>query len=204
MKSFQILMLGSALFCGVFSCGASLADDSSTAPPQLSATWQQHKYTFQFFGFTTTYSCDGLADKLKVLLIAAGARSDEKSTPGGCARGFGRPDKFAQAFLTFYTLAPVTEQSTQSSRVAAAWRAVRLVVHSPLDLAVGDCELVEQFHAHILPMFTTRNIDSQTTCIPHQDSGSTINLKFESLVPVKPVPKEKRSTSGHAGAVTAD
>jgi hypothetical protein len=202
MKSFQILMMGSALFCGVLSCGASLADDSSTAP--LWGTWQQHKYTFQFFGFTTTYSCEGLADKLKVLLIAAGARSDAKSMPGGCVRGFGRPDKFAQAFLTFYSLAPVTEQGAQSSRVAAAWRAVSLVDHSPRDLAVGDCELVEQFHANILPMFTTRNIDSHTTCIPHQDSGSIINLKFESLVPLKPVPKDKRSAATHTGTVPAD
>jgi hypothetical protein len=40
-------------------------------------------------GFTSTYSCDGLADKIKVLLIAAGARRDSKSRPGACASGFG-------------------------------------------------------------------------------------------------------------------
>src|ERR1700734_1027976 len=158
--------MGSALFCCMLACRASLADDSSIAPPAIVATWQQHKYTFQFYGFTTTYSCNGLADKLKVLLIAAGARSDAKSTPGGCLRGFGEPDQFAQAFLTFYTLAPVTEKDAESARVAAAWRAVTLAVHSPRDLAVGDCELVEQFHEYVLPMFTARNIDNHTTCVP--------------------------------------
>jgi hypothetical protein len=30
-------------------------------------------------------------------------------------------------------------------------------------------------------MFTTRNIDNHTTCVPHQLSGSVINLKFESF-----------------------
>ena len=29
-------------------------------------------------GFTSTYSCDGLASKLKLLLIASGARPDAK------------------------------------------------------------------------------------------------------------------------------
>ena len=192
MKSFHMLVMGSALFCGVLSCRASLADDSSIAPPATLAAWQQHQYTFQFYGFTTTYSCNGLADKLKLLLIAAGARSDAKSTPGGCIRGFGEPDKFAQAYLTFYTLAPTPEKGAESARVAADWRAVTLAAHSPRDLAVGDCELVEQFHTYILPMFTTRNIDNHTTCVPNQDSGSIINLKFESLVPVAPVAKQKR------------
>ena len=42
---------------------ASRADDS--APSGGPGTWQSHKYTFQFLGFTSTYSCDGLADKLR-------------------------------------------------------------------------------------------------------------------------------------------
>ena len=73
---------------------ASLADDS--APSGGPGTWQSHKYSFQFLGFTTTYSCDGLADKLRIVLLAAGARSDVKSVPGACASGFGRPDKFGK------------------------------------------------------------------------------------------------------------
>ena len=40
---------------------------------------------------------------------------------------------------------------------------------------------VEQFRAQLLPMFATRGIQNQTTCIPHQESGSVINLKFESF-----------------------
>ncbi len=43
--------------------------------------WQKHEYTFAYLGFTSTYSCDGLADKLKILLIASGARKDSKSRP---------------------------------------------------------------------------------------------------------------------------
>jgi hypothetical protein len=37
-------------------------------------------------------------------------------------------------------------------------------------------------------MFATRDVSNQTTCVPHQDSGSLINLKFEAFaaVPAKP------------------
>jgi hypothetical protein len=133
-------------------------------------------------GFTSTYSCDGLADKIKVLLIAAGARRDSKSRPGACASGFGRPDKFARADLTFYTLAPPADAtSSDGKQVDGTWRSVSFSNRSPRELSTGDCELVEQFRSNVLPMFTTRNIADRTTCIPHQESGSAINLQFESF-----------------------
>jgi len=190
MKSLRHAIVPAALlFCGALSCTPSFADDPSAAPVRQPGMWQQHKYDFQFFGFTTTYSCDGLADKLKVLLIAAGARADSKSRPGACSQQFGRPDKFASATLTFYTLAPLaTTPGAAGPRVDGIWRPVSLAPRTPRELAIGDCELVEQFRDKVLPMFTTRNIDSNVTCVPHQESGSLINLKFESFTaaPAKP------------------
>jgi hypothetical protein len=192
------------VLCAVFGAGSVLADAAPTNATHDSGVWQRHQYSFTFMGFTTTYSCDGLADKLQLLLIASGARADAKAQAGACASGFGRPDKFAQADLTFYTLAPTGDASgappagsppaaapTAKSPAATApaatvpvpatWRAVALAARNPRELATGDCELVEQFRNNVLPMFTTRNVQNQTTCIPHQDSGSVINLKFESL-----------------------
>lgn len=172
-----ILGVASALLLS----STALADDPSTV-----GHWQSHRYSFQFMGFTTTYSCDGLADKLKVLLRAAGARSDVKSQPGACASGFGRPDKFARADLTFYTLAPAVpgDAAASAKPVDGIWRSVMFGRRSPRELAIGDCELVEQFRDKVLPMFTTRNVASNTTCIPHQESGTTIDLKFDSFVAV--------------------
>ena len=167
---------------------ASLADDS--APSGGPGTWQSHKYSFQFLGFTTTYSCDGLADKLRIVLLAAGARADVKSVPGACANGFGRPDKFARADLTFYTLTPA--DSGTAAGVPGVWRAVAFATRKPQQLALGDCELMEQFRQQVLPMFTTRNLVSNTTCIPYQDSGSNIDLKFEAFTAV---PGKKHATA---------
>ena len=164
---------------------AALSDDPGAATAPTPAAWQDHKFSFQYLGFTSTYSCDGLADKLRTLLRAAGARSDAKSQPGACASGFGRPDKFARADLTFATLAPLQGNPPPDlKRVNGTWRAVTIASNSPRELRVGDCELVEQFRSQVLPMFTTRNVESKTTCIPNQESGSLIDLKFEVFAPV--------------------
>jgi hypothetical protein len=159
--------------------------DAPSAAAREPGVWQKHQYSFAYMGFTSTYSCDGLADKIKVLLIAAGARRDAKSQSGACASGFGRPDKFARADLTFYTLAPAaTDTSSGGKQVDGIWRSVSLSARSPRELSTGDCELVEQFRNSVLPMFTTRNLANHTTCVPHQESGSAINLQFESFAAV--------------------
>jgi hypothetical protein len=172
-------VIGCVLFPALLVSRKSTADEPSAREPGI---WQKHEYSFVFMGFTSTYSCDGLADKIKVLLIAAGARRDAKSWPGACARGFGEPDKFARASLTFYTLAPSgTDTSPGSKPVDGIWRPVTFSDRSPRELGTGDCELVEQFRNNVLPMFTTRDVENRTTCIPHQESGSLISLRFESF-----------------------
>jgi len=163
----------SILLCAMLATVPAFADDTGV--------WQKHQYSFAFMGFTTTYSCDGLADKLKSLLVAAGARPDVKATPGACASGFGRPDKLARADLTFYTLSPPTGDPADGTPVNGRWLPVEMQPRKPRELATGDCELVEQFRSNLLPMFTTRNIENHTTCVPHQESGSVIALKFEAF-----------------------
>jgi hypothetical protein len=168
---------------GLVMCGFGMPALASAAEPEQ-GVWQKHEYSFLFLGFTTTYSCDGLASKLKVLLIAAGARADVKSTSGACSRGYGIPDKFARANLTFYTLAPVGTGETGGQPIGGAWRPVVIAERSPREVRLGDCELVEQFRDKVLPMFAARNLESQMTCVPNQLSGSAINLKFQAFAAV--------------------
>jgi hypothetical protein len=179
----KMTILAAVSLCPALLVSQTCSADQPAAPTAHDpATWQKHEYSFAFMGFTSTYSCDGLADKLKALLIAAGARSDAKSQAGACASGFGRPDKFARASLVFYTLSPAgTGTASDAKPVDAVWLPVALSARSPRQLALGDCELVEQFRNNVLPMFTTRNVQNNVTCIPHQNSGSNIDLKFESL-----------------------
>jgi hypothetical protein len=182
-----VAVTGCALFVSALVPLTSSADEPSA---RERGVWQKHEYSFVFMGFTSTYSCDGLADKLQLLLTAAGARHDSKSQAGACANGFGRPDKFARANLTFYTLAPSgTDIPSGTKPVDGVWRPVSIADRSPRELGTGDCELVEQFRDNVLPMFTTRTVEDHTTCVPHQDSGSIIALRFESFTAAPRAPR---------------
>ena len=192
----KILSLGGAL-CVLFAAATGYAQTppgtAQVVPPAVAApgtaptaaVWQQHKYSFQFMGFTSTFSCDGLADKLKLLLVHTGVRDDVKATPGACAAGFGQPDKFARAELTFASLAPASTPGAAGTQGFGAWRSVTIAANEPLDLKLGDCEVVEQFRDLVLKkMFTVRNVVDNTRCIPNQLSGSLISLRFEVFAPL--------------------
>ena len=162
---------------------SSSADAVGVPPAGEPGSWQAHSYDFHFMGFTSTYSCDGLEDKLKLLLRLAGAREDAK-VQALCARGYGVPDKLVQAKVTFSSLQPAGATSSGAATagnpsVAGLWRHVELAPHHPFDLQLGDCELVEQFRDNLLPMFVTRNVNNQVSCVPHQESGSNFELSFD-------------------------
>jgi hypothetical protein len=150
--------------------GAARAD-SPAAPPASAGVWKKREVLFSQLGFTSVYSCGGLANKLRLLLRASGARADVEVVPIGC----GDPSAFAQARLTFFTLAPTTARSTQPG----SWRRVTLASRSPRELDGGDCELVERFGDQVLPLFAIRAKQDRTRCVPYQRSGSAIHLRFE-------------------------
>lgn len=200
-------LLAALTLAGPVLAAEPTATGAPAAAPVEPGTWQKHKYTFNFMGFTTTYSCDGLADKLKLLLLAAGARKDVKAYSGACAAPFGRPDKFASADLVFYTLVPNDGAGSTAAPAPApkskpskeppepttygrgTWRPVVFTPYSPRSLAVGDCELIEQFQNFLLPMFATRDVVNHTSCIPHQDSGSRVDLEFQAFAPAPGAPE---------------
>jgi len=192
---------------GTLAAAAQPPVSAATVAAPVEGIWQRHEQTFTFAGFTSHYSCEGLADKLKLLLQDAGAR-DVKAVGGGCfgPGGTEGPSRISSARLTFYTLAPVAAAAPAApSKPAAApareigrkapllgkkaepqagvgaWKTVKWSARSPRELDEGDCELVEQFARELLPAFTTRNVDSHMSCTPHQLSLGGVNLKFESL-----------------------
>jgi hypothetical protein len=173
-------------FAGAAFLLVAMAGLVSAAEPAVqteSGVWQKHELRFDYMGFTTIYTCDGLADKLKLLLEQSGARADAKVWSGGCTEVSGRPDKMANARLVYYTLAPAGAGSASSDVVPGQWRKVTLAVNHPRDLQPGDCELIEQFRdAIVKKTFATRNLVGRITCIPHQVVGTRFSLEFEALV----------------------
>ena len=161
--------------------GCALSTLVLSAPAAEPGSWQQHDIQFRYMGFTSIYSCDGLADRMKELLVLAGARADATSRASGCTEMTG-PDLMAGARLRFSTVAGDPKAEAPSGTV---WRKVRFANGTPRDLQSGECELVEQFRDEVLKKaFTTRNLKSRTSCFPHQ-ANQRFDIEFEVLVPAR-------------------
>ncbi len=152
------------------------------APATVPAHWAKKKLNFAYMGFTTRYSCQGLRDKVRDVLLQLGARPADLSVyPIGCTQSIGRPEPSPSVRGTFYVLEPASGSTEQP--VAGAWQRVNVSVGDPgLDTA-GQCELVEQVKHRILPLFTTRNVDFKQSCIPHKLTPSGSSLSVEVLKP---------------------
>jgi hypothetical protein len=199
-QRWPIRLVCAAVLTSSVALAVGAADSPGAAPQGESVApqpgrWQPHSYDFHFMGFTSTYSCDGLADKLQLLLRLAGASPDARVMPL-CVRGSGVPDKLVQASVKFSTLQPADASAAGAAAAAptsvdGVWRHVELAPRRPFELGPGDCELVEQFRDTLLPMFTTRNVNNQVTCVPHQESGSNFSLGFDVYAPPPPPAKGK-------------
>jgi hypothetical protein len=162
------------------------APHESGAPPARaeSAVWTPRELSFVYQGFTTTYSCDGLRDKVRSVLLELGAREDLQVSESPCL-SLGRPDPFPGVRIKMNVLQPAADESatagTQS--VPAHWKSVDLIPQRDAVSAAGDCELVEQVKQSILPLFATRNVEYSSNCVPHQLQIGATRLRAEVLVP---------------------
>jgi hypothetical protein len=160
---------------------------ADTPASGTSAVWTPKQLQFTYMGFTSHYSCDGLRDKMLSTLRKFGARKDLTVTESGCAGELGRPTPFPGVNIKVNVLTPADPKAGDAANaVPAHWQLIDLTAsRDPLDVA-GDCELIEQIKQRILPLFTTRNVQYQSTCIPNQLQIGGTQLKAEVLVPDAP------------------
>lgn len=168
-----LVMLGLAVQAAARPAGAEQAE--------VLAAWKQHDISFTYMGFTTRYSCDGLRDKMRILLRAVGAR-DAQVTTRACTDMPWQVTEFPRVRMVFSAPeVPAPGQREVGEPVAATWVPVTLTRRQPRELELGDCELVEQFRDRVLAAFTTRSLQHDINCIPHQLSGSSFSMRFEVL-----------------------
>jgi hypothetical protein len=160
------------------------AGSTAAAAEGQPAVWTEKEVTFVYQGFTTKYSCDGLRDKVRGVLLDLGAQKKGlKVQQLGCTSSTGRPDPFPGVRVKMSVLQPASGTADdKQTPVAAHWKPVDLKLDSFITDS-GECELVEQIRHKILPLFATRNVELRTTCIPHQATASRPSLKLEVLAP---------------------
>jgi hypothetical protein len=166
------------------ACAPAWADTQAAAT-SVPAVWTPKKLRFVFMGFTSRYSCDGLRDKVREILRQFGARDDMQLTESPCSGSPGRPTHFPGVTIKVNVLQPANAQSTTGT-VAAHWQQVELPGRGDAVREAGDCELVEQVKQSILPLFTSRNVDYHSSCVPNQLTIGGTSLKAEVLVADQP------------------
>jgi hypothetical protein len=149
-----------------------------------SAVWTPRELSFVYQGFTTRYSCDGLRDKVRSVLLKLGAREDLQVSESPCL-SLGIPDPFPGVRIKMSVLQPGADKSATAGTqaVSAHWETVELTPGHDAVGAAGDCELVEQVKQSILPLFATRHVEYSSNCVPHQLQIGATRLRAEVLVP---------------------
>ena len=171
------------LVCAIAACipGSPARAAESPSGEAQPAVWKQKELTFVYQGFTTRYSCDGLRDKIRGVLLDLGARKkDLKVMQLGCSSPDGRPDPFPGVRAKLSVLQPPASDDKQTP-LMAHWKPVDLKLRDSFSTDSGECELVEQIRQTIVPLFATRNVDLKTDCIPHQASATQPTLRLEVL-----------------------
>jgi hypothetical protein len=192
-KSLRTLVL--LLTCVPF-IGTAHAEDTagvpalSVAPP--AAHWVERKLDYTYQGFTTKYSCDGLRDNVRQVLLAFGARKkDLRIQSTGCTRIGGAPEPFPGVIAHFWVLVPATPDEVgkvgDTALHPTQWKTVNLARMQQFRFDQGQCELLEQMKTKALPLFTSRNLLFHSSCVPHQITLGDTQFSVDVLNPA-PVP----------------
>ncbi len=153
------------------------------------AVWKEQRLEFSYMGRTARYSCEGLREKVRSLLLDLGARRDLKIAVPACnesdnpaLRGYLGPRLsivFSSPVLPDAAVQPL--HAGDLSPVDAHYEPFTLTSDAFRNYGVGDCELVEDFVRQILPKLATREVKQDITCAPYQGNGSRFFVHGEIL-----------------------
>lgn len=161
----------------------SVAADTPAGGPAVSGTWEHHHASFTYYGITALYSCDGLENNIRALLLHFGARKDATVSARGCPHGSSVPGHNAIVDVDFYSLSPSAD-AKGGNVVQAHWAPVLVSPYHPYFMGHGDCELVDELKDILSKNFTLRDLNYRTDCVPHQVNIDDFSIKGEALKPV--------------------
>ena len=174
----------------VLSCAAAWANpqpEATAGSGGETAAWAQKELTFTYQGHTTKYTCDGLRDKMRYILLELGARQDIQVRNFGCLR-MAQPELTPGVSIRMNVLQPAGEHG--GAAVPAHWKMIDVLARrDPID-AAADCELLGQIKQEVLPLFATRNVDYRSTCQYKQLLVGATRLKAQVLVADQSAPAD--------------
>jgi|ERR1700722_1308999 len=191
-NSVWISVGGAAALLGGPACGSP----SDTSPTDVvSSQWQHHKVKFNYTGFTTLYTCDGLETHVRQILLHLGARKDIHVAAAGCPGPYNTPSHTAWVDTDFYALAPAVDAGTADS-VQARWTPLSVTPVRPSFMGDGDCELVQEMKPLITENFTLRDVAYRTDCFAHEITLNGFSVTGQALKAVSPSANGVKGPSG--------
>jgi hypothetical protein len=180
--------LRASLSCAIALSGActwTAASVAAAAPgadqQPVASAWQHHSATFHYFGIIAQYSCAGIEDHVRALLLYFGARADLKVKANGCPHEIA-PGRVASLDADFYTLAPAADAGAADT-VEAHWTALNVNPWRPIVMSDGDCELLAQMKELIVKNFSLRALSYRTDCVPQEINGFSIKAQVLKALP---------------------
>jgi hypothetical protein len=163
----------------------------------MAAVWREQRLDFFYMGRTSRYSCDGLRDKVRAMLLDLGARRDLKIAAIGCEdSGRMRVNSPAPSLHITFSVPTLPDPSVKPlhegdlAAIDARFESFTIASDAFRNLGLGDCELVQEFSRQILPKLVTRALKRDITCVPFQASGGRFLVRGEIL---KPLPRVEQT-----------
>jgi hypothetical protein len=184
------------LACSLLPGRIVAAEAAAVAPADvLSSEWQHRQLSFDYSGITTLYTCDGLEDHVRQILLYLGARKDLKVRATGCPGPFNSPSRTAFVNVDFYALVPAAGGPAPGTPAAGGpapgtpaapilnghWTPLELTPRRPNFMGDGDCELMQEMKDFITRNFTLRSVEYRTSCFPHEVTVDGFSVKGQAL-----------------------
>jgi hypothetical protein len=179
-KSFSACLIAALVALATLSSGTGsrAAAPAEASGQVVTGAWQHHHVNFTYYGITTLYSCDGLEESVRSLLLHLGARKDAKVSAQGCPNGPSVPGRNAIVDVDFYALSP---SSDANDTVQAQWMPVLVNSTHPSFMGHGDCELIAEMKDLISKNFSLRELSYRTDCVPHEVNIDDFTIKAQVL-----------------------
>lgn len=188
---------------------AIAAPFATAAGESVEAVWKPQQVNFEYRGYSTTYSCRSLEDKLETILRTVGAREDVQLRSYACDErvGIARFQILLQSPVVASedNLRELTTHDTKDELIArvngeklpsaadlprftAVWKTVSFARDRRMRLERGDCELVQQLRRQVLPRMSVHIVKDNVRCASGFGNIGPPRLTVSALVPADAAP----------------
>lgn len=174
----------------------SLTTSLKVSAETIDAQWKVYQIRFNYFPFSTFYSCDGIERKLERLLKILGARDDARVE----MRCFGNDDlrrrreqRSYRLLLAFAMPVPADKTDISKETFPAEWHETRVAGNISSRLDGGDCELVEQFQRYVVPQLEVKTKNRSLHCVPMRRPSNNLRVRMTALHAVEKNELEQKS-----------